>query len=871
MGEKARVFFGAWVALILGMGAGTATAGVIPEALHAKASSEGSVRVIVQIRVTTFPEGELESTDAVASQRRGIAATRAVLLAELAGTGHRTIREFETIPFVALELAPDAMSALEASPNVVGVEEDRLLSPLLSQSVPLIGADQAWAAGFDGTGVVVAILDTGVDKTHPFLSGKVVEEACFSSNGNCPNGLASQTGPGAGVPCTYAPDTCRHGTSVAGIAAGSGAGAGVSFSGVAKGAHIMAVQVFSRFTGSEFCGAGEDPCALSFVSDQIGGLERVFALRDQHTFAAVNMSLGGGKFTSPCDSQEAATKAAIDNLRSVGIATVIASGNGGFTDGLTAPACISTAISVGSTTKSDVVSSFSNSASFLSLLAPGESINSSIPDGGFDVGDGTSFAAPHVAGAWAILKQKKPTATVDEVLIALAGTGLPITDPKNGITKPRIQVNQALQAIGPSTPVTAVTFSPDKPSPQPVGTPILWTALATGGTAPQYRFWVQPVGGPFSILCDYSPSATCPWTPTVAGDYFVIVWARSTGSPVAFEAFAVAAFRIAAPTPVTAVTLTPSLPSPQPANTPTVWTAVATGGILPQFRFWVQPVGGPFSILCDYSPSATCPWTPSVAGDYVVIVWAKSIGSSAPFEAFAVAAFRITGPTPVTAVTLTPSRPSPQPFNTPIVWTAVATDGTAPQYRFWVRPVSGPFTLLCDYSPTSTCPWTPTVAGDYVVCVWARSSGSSADKEADACQAFRVDSGPRVRFLNSLVRTNGQHFTAELRSEEGNVWFSFSGDPSAYQLTARTISNFKFRDGETLVAIFPGTFNLPTTGPQFFTLVLTIESTQFVLQALQDAASSGDLGVLDAPSAVAIQTLESSTPGRTELRYAPMP
>ncbi len=968
MGEKARVFFSAWVALILGLGAGTATAGVIPEALHAKASSKGSVRVIVQLGVTTFPEEELESAAAVASQRRGIAATRAALLAELAGTGHRTIREFETIPFVALEVAPDAMTALEASNNVIGVEEDRILSPLLSQSVPLIGADQAWAAGFDGTGPVVAILDTGVDKTHPFLSGKLVEEACFSSNGNCPNGLASQTGPGAGVPCTYAPDACRHGTRVAGIAAGSGAGAGVSFSGVAKGAQIIAVQVFSRFTGSEFCGAGEDPCALAFTSDVIAGAERVLALSSQYAIAAVNLSLGGGRFTSPCDSAQPAGKALIDNLRSVGIATVIASGNDGFTDSLSAPACISTAVSVGSTTKSDVVSFFSNSASFLSLLAPGQSITSSVPDGGFDVGDGTSFAAPHVAGAWAILKQKKPTATVEEVLIALAGTGLPITDPKSGITKPRIQVDQALQAIGPSTPVTAVTFSPDKPSPQPVGTPILWTALATGGTAPQFQFWVQRVGGPFTLLCAYSPnstclwtpteagdyfvfvwarstgssaaleadavaafhveprtpvaavtltpdkpspqpvgttilwtalatggtapqfqfwvqrvggpftllcayspSATCPWTPTVPGDYVVIVWAKSQGSHAAFEADKVVAFRITAAPPVTAVTLTPSRPSPQPANTPIVWTAVATGGTLPQFRFWVQPVGGTFSILCDYSPSATCPWTPSVTGDYVVIVWAKSIGSSAPFEAFAVAAFQITGPTPVTAVTLTPSRPSPQPFNTPILWTAVATDGTLPQFRFWVRPVGGAFTLLCDYSPTPTCPWTPTVAGDYVVVVWAKSQGSPAAFEAFAAAAFRVDSMPRVRFLNSLVRTNGQHFTAELRSTQGNVWFSFSGVPSAYQPTARTIGNFDFRDGGTLVATCPCTFNLPTTGPQFFTLVLAIESTQLVLQLLQDIVSSGDLGVLDAPSAVAIQTLESSTPGRTELRYAPMP
>jgi subtilisin family serine protease len=77
----------------------------------------------------------------------------------------------------------------------------------------------------------VAVLDTGVDKTHPFLSGKVVEEACYSAGGNCPNGATSEVGSGAGVQCTYAAAACRHGTHVAGIAAGQGS----SFSGVARG------------------------------------------------------------------------------------------------------------------------------------------------------------------------------------------------------------------------------------------------------------------------------------------------------------------------------------------------------------------------------------------------------------------------------------------------------------------------------------------------------------------------------------------------------------------------------------------------------------------------------------------------------------
>ena len=427
------------------MQVGSAIAGVVPEALYQKASSEGSVRVIVQLRVATIPEGHLERAEDVASQRQGIVSMRSAVLTELAESSYQTIREFETIPFVALEVTQDALLVLEASPSVVGVEEDYLLRPLLSQTVPLIGADQAWAAGFDGAGIKLPILDTGVDKSLSFLAGKVVEEACFSSSSNCPNGLTSQIGSGAAVPCTYAANGCRHGTFVAGIAAGAGA----SFSGVAKGAQIIAVQVFSRVTGSACTDAGEseDPCALAFASDLIAGGERVLALSSQHTIAAVNVSIGGGKFTSSCDSLQPAGKALIDNLSSVGIATVASSGNDGFSDALVAPACISTAVSVGATTKADAVWPLSDSASFLSLLAPGASIVSFGPGGSLLIGSGTSFAAPHVTGAWAILKQKKPTATVSEILNALTSTGLPITDPKNGITKPRIRVDQALQSL----------------------------------------------------------------------------------------------------------------------------------------------------------------------------------------------------------------------------------------------------------------------------------------------------------------------------------------------------------------------------------------------------------------------------------------
>jgi subtilisin family serine protease len=425
-----------------------ALAQAVPPALSQKAQAEGTVRVIVHLAAPMTPEGKLTDGAAVHAQRQGIANAQNAVLAALAGSNHRVLHRYATLPYLVLEVDPPALAILNSLGRLIThVEEDTLSAPMLPESVPLVHGPAAWNTGFTGTGQVLAVLDTGIDKSHSFLTGKVIEEACYSGNGNCPNGQTSQTGPGAGVPCTYAPSACRHGTHVAGIAAGSGS----SFSGVAKGASLMAVQVFSRFSGASCTGAGENPCALSFTSDQLMGLERVFALRNTYALASVNMSLGGGQSTSNCDGDP--RKMAIDNLRSVGIATAIAAGNSGFTNALSAPGCISTAISVGSTddgsngTVADVISSFSNSASFLSLLAPGRWILSSIPGDAFANFAGTSMATPHVAGAWALLKQARPSATVDEVLTALQTTGIPITDSRNGLTKSRIRVFEALNAL----------------------------------------------------------------------------------------------------------------------------------------------------------------------------------------------------------------------------------------------------------------------------------------------------------------------------------------------------------------------------------------------------------------------------------------
>jgi len=227
---------------------------------------------------------------------------------------------------------------------------------------------------------------------------------------------------------------------------------------VARNGSLITINVFSRFTNPSNCNTA--PCILSFNTDQIKGLERVFALRNTFNIAAVNMSLGGGQFFNACDGDS--RKPIIDQLRAANIATVIAAGNSGFNTSVGAPACISSAITVASSTKQDTRSSFSNWGDLIDVVAPGSQILASYVSGGsdtfYDSLSGTSMASPMVAGTWAAIRTVRPNATVDEIEAALKSTGLSISSA--GITKPRIRVDQALAALpggAPAAIVSAVT------------------------------------------------------------------------------------------------------------------------------------------------------------------------------------------------------------------------------------------------------------------------------------------------------------------------------------------------------------------------------------------------------------------------------
>jgi len=445
-------------------------------------TSDGMARIIVGIQVSGYDALAAESSkykvitpgeakapragaqSADTALEAAIAQGADAVLGSLPKAEYKVNRTYSAFPFLAITVTPKALEALKADPRVTSIEMDvptpvpvpvpsgsgikgvpggaadtstpSVRTSNLNWGPPKIGADTAWSQGYTGAGWYVAILDTGIRRTHEFFSGKTIVEACFSLNANCPGSTTSAYGTGSAVHYASTYNGFDHGTHCAGIATGRKADGAVA--GVAKSANLIAVQVFS-ITGATTIG--------SYSSDQLAGLNYVYSLRNTHSIAAASMSLGGTTlYTSPCDS--ASQKAGIDSLRSVNIATTIATGNAGSCNGISSPSCISSAIAVGASNSNDAETDFNNwDPNLQTVFAPGASIYSSIgtSDTSYASWDGTSMATPHVAGAWAILRQNRPTDSVSTILGRVLAGGSPIvTGCGTGISKPRVYIPAAL-------------------------------------------------------------------------------------------------------------------------------------------------------------------------------------------------------------------------------------------------------------------------------------------------------------------------------------------------------------------------------------------------------------------------------------------
>jgi subtilisin family serine protease len=330
-------------------------------------------------------------------------------------------RDYEHLPMMALHVTElDTLARITHADNVAGVFEDERHSTTLTQSLGVINQPAAASAGATGAGTTVAVLDTGVDFSHAAFG------SCASAGAaGCKVTFAQDFAPDDGQR-----DANGHGTNVAGTVLG-----------VAPGASIASLDVF-RSDG------------YGYTTDIIAAIDWAIANRAARNIVAMNLSLGGGGFTTVCTSNAFAT--AVASARAAGIFPAIASGNDGYTDRISSPACVPAAVSVGAvydsnmgavgwsgcsdaTTGADRVTCFSNSASFLTILAPGALITAA----GITMG-GTSQATPHVAGAAAVLRGAHASDTVDQVLARMLQAGASVTDHRNNLTTPRLDVGSAL-------------------------------------------------------------------------------------------------------------------------------------------------------------------------------------------------------------------------------------------------------------------------------------------------------------------------------------------------------------------------------------------------------------------------------------------
>ncbi|MFE7245470.1 S8 family serine peptidase [Streptomyces sp. NPDC057580] len=276
----------------------------------------------------------------------------------------------------------------------------------LDKSVPQIGAPEAWAKGVDGKGVKVAVLDTGVDLNNADIKDRVTVTQSF-----VPSVATVQDGDG-------------HGTHVASTIVGSGANSGGKYKGVAPGADLLVGKVLDDGGTGEF----------SWI---INGMEWAAAQGAD----VVSMSLGGGA-SSPHDPMTEA----VDRLSATtGTLFVISAGNSGPGDiTISSPGTADAALTVGAVDKSDVLAGFSSrgprvgdSAIKPEITAPGVGIVAARAAGtsmGTPVGahytaaSGTSMAAPHVAGAAALLAQRHPDWTGQRIKAALTAHAKPSSD-----------------------------------------------------------------------------------------------------------------------------------------------------------------------------------------------------------------------------------------------------------------------------------------------------------------------------------------------------------------------------------------------------------------------------------------------------------
>lgn len=396
--------------------------------LRHQVQADGTATVFVKLRKPLLPRGA-----GLAARCDAVAAAQSRVLSAAPARSIQVERRLDTIAALTVSVTPEGLAALEANPDVDRIDPMATGSGALGRNLPLIRGDTVHRRGLVGTGATIAVLDSGVEVTHPDVAGRIIAQECFCFPNCCPNGTARQSG--AGSATTLQP----HGLHVTGIAASAGI---VSAPGTAPAANVVSVKVL-------------DEMNRGFLTDWIAGLD--FIIMERPDVQAINMSLVSDvTYPGFCDQPEdpndlnsfiISFAEAFDILRERGVLVFAASGNIGERTLISAPACVEDAVAVGGVDSAGALWRGSNISTAIDVLAPGVSVQSDGVGGSLLTLTGTSMSTAFVTGTAALLLSMNPALSADALEDILKRTGVPVPNRQGPLFFPLIDDLAAVNEV----------------------------------------------------------------------------------------------------------------------------------------------------------------------------------------------------------------------------------------------------------------------------------------------------------------------------------------------------------------------------------------------------------------------------------------